>query len=239
MQLHFTQLSDVGRVRAQNQDSVLCQLGAGDGPHLLIVVADGMGGAAAGEVASRLAVQTLAEVYFADETPPSERLQRAVLLAGERILDTGEQDPAMRGLGTTCTALALAPEGSALVHLGDSRAYRLRDGQIARLTRDMSVWATRVRGGAAPSSEYGRNQLSEALGVRRAPEDVMCEGVEVRPGDRFLLCSDGLWGLVTDPEMLRIAACGPLEAAAQRLIALANARGGEDNVSVVLAAATE
>jgi len=160
-----------------------------------------------------------------------QQRETAVGMPTRRCLENGTGS---KGMGTTCTALAIAGHTAHLVHVGDSRAYLLRGATITRLTRDMSVWAERVRDGVMPSSEYGRNQLAAALGLD-AVLTPQTRTVDVASGDRFLLCSDGLWGLVTDPELLQIARAAALEAACRKLIDLANRRGGPDNVSVVLA----
>ena len=240
MSLQFTVLSDVGRVRSGNEDSAHARLDPAGTKGLLLVVADGMGGAAAGEVASRMAVETIDEVYFADpDDSPEHRLRRGILAANERIARTGDEQDELHGMGTTCTALAIVGANGYLGHVGDSRAYQLRGRTITRLTRDMSVWAERVRAGAPPSSEYGRNQLSDAVGVNPTLEPDTRGDVDVAVGDRFLLCSDGLWGLVTDPELLEIVNRAPLEVACRMLVDLANRRGGPDNVSVILAAVND
>lgn len=240
MSLQFSVLSDVGRVRSGNEDSAHGRLDPAGTHGLLLVVADGMGGAAAGEVASRMAVETIDEVYFGDGSDsPEERLRRGILTANERIARAGEEQDALHGMGTTCTALAIVGSSGYLGHVGDSRAYRLRGRTITRLTRDMSVWAERVRAGAPPSSEYGRNQLSEAVGLNPALVPDTRADLDVAVGDRFLLCSDGLWGLVTDPELLEIVNRAPLDDAGRTLVDLANRRGGPDNVSVILAAVIE
>jgi protein phosphatase len=241
MRLAFTALSDVGRRRVANEDAVHGRLDPKDPQSALLVIADGMGGAAAGEVASRMAVETIDEVYFAArERSPEARLLAAILAANERIARAGQEEQALRGMGTTCTALAIVGANGYVGHVGDSRAYRVRGRTgITRLTRDMSAWAERVRAGGLPSSEYGRNQLLEAVGLNPNLAPEMRGGVEVAPGDRFLLCSDGLWGLVTDPEMLAIVDGAPLDEACRSLVDLANRRGGPDNVSVILAAVTD
>jgi len=239
MRFLFHVLSDIGRVRSGNEDSALGRVDPDGAQGLLLIVADGMGGAAAGEVASRMAVETLSELYFSGSDAPDQRLHAGMLAANTRIAQASEEREGARGMGTTCTALAIVDSTAYVAHVGDSRAYLLRAGTITRLTRDMSVWADRVRAGAPPSSEYGRNQLAEAVGVNSELAPQMRSDVEVATGDRFLLCSDGLWGLVTDPELQRVAHAGPLEDACRTLVELANARGGADNVTVVLAAVAD
>ena len=234
MRFVFSLLSHVGRVRSGNEDCAHARLDPTGTRGLLLIVADGLGGAAGGEVASRMAVQTIDDIYFTGNESPGDELLKAVLAANARIAYAAENSAGSKGMGTTCTALAIAGHTAHLVHVGDSRAYLLRGATMTRLTRDMSVWAERVRDGVMPSSAYGRNQLAAALGLD-AVSTPQTRTVDVASGDRFLLCSDGLWGLVTDPELLQIVRAAALDAACRKLIDLANRRGGPDNVSVVLA----
>jgi len=128
-----------------------------------------------------------------------------------------------------------------VAHVGDSRAYRLRGEDLRRLTVDHSVWAEQVREASdriSPAISSGRNQLTRAVGIE-ASVDVDATESKLQPGDRLLLCSDGLWGLVTDPELFTLAHGSPLPEACRQLVALANARGGHDNVSVIVAEAGE
>lgn len=239
MRLFIAQATDVGRVRAGNEDSVLCLNEPVPGSGQLIVVADGMGGAEAGEVASRMAVETVAEVFQATRRPPREGLLEALAEANARIFRTSCEREDCNGMGTTCTALAARDDRIYIAYAGDSRAYRIRRGGVCRLTQDHSVWAERVREGdlgASPSSTGGRNELTRALGVD-AEIDVEFVESDLQPGDRLVVCSDGLWGVITDPEILELAQAAPPQQACTRLVALANSRGGRDNITVVVAEA--
>jgi serine/threonine protein phosphatase PrpC len=238
MNIHAAHLSDVGRVRTGNEDCALCKADPTGTRGYLLVVADGMGGAAAGEVASRMAVDTVGEVYFASRGSVAEALTQAVTEANARIHRAAQVREDAEGMGTTCTALAVVDEKIYMAYVGDSRAYRIRGKRITRLTRDESVWAEKVREGETPASEYGRNQLTRAVGLDPELHAEPVRESEVCDGDRFVLCSDGLWGLVTDPEILLLAQSGDLAAACRRLVALANNRGGHDNVTVIVAEAT-
>lgn len=238
MKVTMAHLSDRGRVRARNEDAVLCAPDPETRRGHLLVVADGMGGAEAGEVASRMAVTTVAEVYFASEAGPAgptEALVAAVVEANRRIF-AASKEPGKKGMGTTCTAVAIADGGVAVAHVGDSRAYRLRRKHLERLTRVHSVWAEQVaHGRTSPANRAGQNVLTRALGVDGRIEAEARDGLVAEGGDRFLLCSDGLWGLVTDPEIAWALLNKEAEAACQYLVGLANERGGPDNVTVAMA----
>jgi PPM family protein phosphatase len=241
MDLAIAYLSDVGRVRSSNEDSVMCTTKP-EAPHgYLLVVADGMGGAEAGEVASRMAVETLAEIYLSHKSGPPASLRRGIAEVNARIRFAGQEHSETHGMGTTCTALAVCRDRIFVTHVGDSRAYRVRAGMMERLTDDHSVWAEHVRSGDrhfSPAITSGRNQLTRALGIEPQVEADLIE-TDLRPGDRLVLCSDGLWNLVTDPEILRLAGSGTPEESCRRLVELANDRGSDDNVSVVVAEARE
>lgn len=235
MTVRWAEATDVGRVRARNQDATLCRADPAGARGVLLIVADGMGGQAAGEVASRMAVERVAAAYFAAAGPPAEALHDALVAANQEIAAAGAALDDARGMGTTCVAAAVVQGAAWVAHAGDSRAYHLRGGHLVRLTRDESVWANHVRAGESPSALYGRNQLTQAVGTESALDlQPACE-VPLAPGDRLLLCSDGLWGLVTDPELAAVASTGDLDTACRHLVAMANARGGPDNVTVVLA----
>jgi protein phosphatase len=237
MDLLIAHVSDIGRVRSENEDAVLWfPVSMGDRGQLL-AVCDGMGGIEAGEVASRLAVDTIGEVYLAAIGTPEEALRRAVVEANRRIQQAAAEQLGGRAMGTTCTAVAVVGDRAYVAHVGDSRAYRVRNRTLRRLTRDHSVWAERVRAGQqgiTPAVTSGRNQLTRALGVEPSVE-VDCSSVDLQPGDRLVVCSDGLWGLVTDHEILTVVRTQEPAEACARLAALANRRGGPDNISVIVA----
>ncbi len=233
MRFRLAKATDVGRVRKANEDSV-CLVRDDDARAALVVVADGMGGAAAGEIASSSAVSAMKEAFSAAAVADSDQLLRWVRDANAGILAKSSEDTGMEGMGTTLTALYLHDEAGVLVQVGDSRAYRRRGGAIERLTEDQSAWSDSVRKGGSPSVEYGRNHLTNAVGLEDAVEVATIGPFELRAGDRFLLCSDGVWGYVTDPEILA-ALGGDIDTACRRLIDLANARGGADNITVAAA----
>ncbi|MEZ4333856.1 MAG: Stp1/IreP family PP2C-type Ser/Thr phosphatase [Myxococcota bacterium] len=230
----------VGRVRFVNQDA----FGRYDDPQrgeILLIVADGLGGHRGGEVASRMATQLIGPLVAtreALETP--ERLARAIAEANRRIHDTARKDDDLDGMGTTVVCLLLSPSGpSWIAHVGDSRLYRLRDGRIEPLTEDHSLVATLVRQGVLSPEDARhdprRNQILRALGIRDQVE-VDIVRLEPRPGDAYLLCTDGLHGLLPEPQLRALAESdGEPEQVVERLIEAANAAGGTDNVTCVLA----
>ncbi len=251
--LALASLTDVGRVRTNNEDAIGDPLLLAPlvGPParlesrgVLLAVADGMGGHVAGEVASRLAVEALFGSYYAADGSPPEDLGRAVRAANDAVLHGGpetERDAPGRHsaarMGTTLVAAAIVGGEVHVANVGDSRAYRLHGGELAQITRDHSLVAEEVRAGilseaAARTFPY-RNVLTQAIGAPEILVDLFT--LPWLPGDRLLLCSDGLHGVVPD-DLVREALAGlPPEDAARALVRVANARGGPDNVSVVIA----
>jgi protein phosphatase len=223
--------TDPGRVRRRNEDAFVI-----DPP--LFAVADGMGGAQAGEVASRLTAAAFREYHEADGLPPDERLQAIIQEANRRIYERAHADSGFSGMGTTVTAALLLGGRVTIGHVGDSRAYRIRDGALEQLTDDHSLVGDLMRSGRLTPEEADahpqRSVITRALGTD--PEvDVDTVTVDVRPGDLFLLCSDGLTTMVGDEDILGILAAAPtLDDAARELVRAANTGGGEDNVTVVL-----
>jgi len=204
----------------------------------LAVVADGMGGYEGGEEASRLAVKTVCEIYR--ELPANDLrtvLLQAFATAHERIRAYAEQHPRLLGMGTTCTAAALRDSELYFAHVGDSRLYLLRGGQITRLTRDHSYVGRLVENGIVASTEADnhpqRHILTAALGAGR---DVIADCPEqplaLEEGDVLVLCTDGLWSLLRDDELQSKVAGRIPEEACRDLVALARQRGGPDNITV-------
>ncbi len=223
--------TDPGRKRRRNEDSYVI-----DPP--LFAVADGMGGAQAGEVASRLAAAAFREFHAADDLDPEERLVAIIQEANRRIFERASGDAQVSGMGTTITAALVASEGLVIGHVGDSRAYRLRDNQFEQLTDDHSLVADLVRSGRLTPEEADvhpqRSVITRALGTD--PEvDVDTFTVGAESGDLFLLCSDGLTTMVGDEDISKLlTAARDLEQAGKGLVKAANRAGGEDNVTVVL-----
>jgi serine/threonine protein phosphatase PrpC len=230
-----------GLVRQNNEDVVACVLpdeGKSAGARgVLALVADGMGGHAAGEVASALAADTIRRLYREREGAPEEVLTAAFAAANEAICRRGKADPACAGMGTTCTALALRAEAAFLAHIGDSRAYLLRERRLRQISEDHSLVAQLVRDGALTPEQAARSPqrhvILRALGTEPAAEPaVWSQGLPLHPGDVFVLCSDGLTDLVDDRTIGDIAGRLAPSAACAALIEAALAAGGIDNVSV-------
>jgi protein phosphatase len=227
--------TDTGRQRRENEDSAYVHAP-------VFVVADGMGGAQAGEVASRMAIETFEEGLPGSGTPEG-RLAELVRDANQRIYDRSRAEHGRAGMGTTLTAAYLADGDLAIAHVGDSRAYLLRDGQLTRLTQDHSLVDELVRQGKlteAQAAEHPqRSIITRALGPE--PEvEVDTFSYPMQVGDVLLLCSDGLTSMVSEvrvAEILRGAAT--LDEAADRLIDEANEAGGRDNITVVLSRLAE
>jgi protein phosphatase len=229
--------SDVGRVRDGNEDSVFTSPGAG-----VFVVADGMGGHAAGEVASAIASQTIGDSACRECGSPeslSEQMVHAFLEAGREISRQAEEDPSRSGMGTTATVLRLRRDGIFLIaHIGDSRAYLSRGGDFRRVTRDHSWVQEQVdRGLLAPEKAAGHPQsniITRALGTDPSPTPDLYPG-KLHEGDLFLLATDGLTDMVREDEIATILrGNGSLEETADELVAAANRAGGVDNVTVLL-----
>ncbi|HJS69507.1 MAG TPA: Stp1/IreP family PP2C-type Ser/Thr phosphatase, partial [Gaiellaceae bacterium] len=223
--------TDAGRVRRRNEDSFVL-----DPP--LFAVADGMGGAQAGEVASRLAAAAFREYHDADRLEPAERVEAIIQEANRRIYERARTDSEASGMGTTVTAAILTNGRVSIGHVGDSRAYRIRNGELEQLTEDHSLVADLMRSGRLTPEEADahpqRSVITRALGTD-AEVDVDTVTVDVEPGDLFLLCSDGLTTMVPEDDILRIVQeAGSLDDIARTLVRAANSGGGEDNITVVL-----
>lgn len=240
--------TDVGRRRDNNEDAVSIQPDARPWP--MAVLADGMGGYNAGEVASAMAtslvpaaLQSIAIPAPADDGPQARQdlhraLNDALNLANAAILNAAQETPGCRGMGTTIIAAALLPGRLMLAHLGDSRAYGWRDGRLLRLTRDHTwlqeeIDAGRIQDHEARQSGLG-HLLTHALGVTPQIEPDFNEW-PLQAGDRVLLCSDGLTDMLDDEAIARLfSRTGPLPVLLTALIAAANEAGGHDNISAVL-----
>jgi PPM family protein phosphatase len=222
--------TDIGRVRDSNQDNI-------EASELLAAVADGMGGHPGGEVASAIAM-SLVEGAFTGRS--LDELQAAVRAANRAIWDRATTDDELQGMGTTICAAGLTDDGDlAVVNVGDSRAYLFRNDSLTRLTNDHSVTAEAVRRGEMSEQEAldhpRRSILTRALGV--APDvELDCTVYSVDPGDRVLVCSDGLFNEVPDNDIMSLVKeTQDLAATADSLVELALTRGGRDNISVVIA----
>ena len=234
--------SDIGCLRQNNEDSFGYWEPEDDQQFLrkgrLAVVADGMGGYEGGQEASRLAVETLMAVYrdFGGDDSQAALIE-ALQAAHEQIRQYSFSHPELRGMGTTCTAAAIVQDALYYVHVGDTRLYLIRDGQITRVTRDHSYVGRLVESGMISREEAEthpqRNILTAALGTN--PDLIMDSPGRpepLRPEDVLLICSDGLWGQVRDSEILDAVENKSAEQAGRKLIELARERGGPDNITI-------
>src|SRR5258708_8146732 len=248
MQVKSFGLTHVGRQRQHNEDSFLVEDKA-----KLYLVADGMGGHAAGEIASRIAVDSISEFILHtkedDGTGPhaydeqyrrsTKRLMAAVRMANTRVLEAMRKDARLRGMGTTVVACLGDDDMMAFAHVGDSRAYLIRDGSLSRITNDHSWVFEQVQAGMLTEAEAEkhplRNVITRALGGALSVNPDATE-VESRSGDLYLICSDGLTGMVPEDEILPVVTGNDsdLEKACRTLIDTANEPGGLDDVAALL-----
>jgi len=245
-------LTDVGRQRQHNEDSFLVADEA-----KLFLVADGMGGHAAGEIASRIAVDSISEfivhtkeddgtwphAYDEQYTRTTNRLMAALRMANTRVLEAMRKDAKLRGMGTTVVACMADDSKISVAHVGDSRAYMIRNGRISRITNDHSWVFEQVQAGMLTEAEAEkhplRNVITRALGGALSVTPDASE-IDCRPGDLYLLCSDGLTGMVPEDQILELvtANADDLEKACRQLIDVANEHGGLDNVTAILVKTT-
>lgn len=246
--IKFAGKTDIGLVRSGNEDNLHM-----DETNLVFAVCDGMGGHQAGEVASLTAIETLSHTFgqFREEIikdsrlypgktipPVGDLLLRSVRLANRAIHNKGVENPTHSGMGTTIVALAFEADVMSVAHVGDSRAYRITENSLIPLTRDHS-WVAEMEASeqfskSEADSMVAKNIITRALGVRESVE-VDFRLVRVKPGDRFVLCSDGLCGFATDFEIFKtIKQAGKnLNKICDELIKMANDRGGTDNVTII------
>lgn len=237
--------TDPGCVRTTNEDS-LRVIRPADGADVaqhgvLAVVCDGMGGHEAGEVASALAMETIVQRFQADDRPLPQSLVKAIEAANRAIHDAVGANPKLRGMGTTCCALVLRGGSAYCAHVGDSRCYLIRGGEVFLMTEDHSAVMDMVRRGMISREEAShhpdRNVISRALGSHyRVEVSAWLQPFAVQPDDAFLLSSDGLHDLVNEHEIGELVGGGAVHAqvACDRLVAIARDRGGPDNISVAI-----
>ena len=246
--LQIASLSDVGMRRSNNQDN-LCVSMASSLEHWnrkghLFVVADGMGAHAAGELASKLAIDHIPHLYakYNDDLPP-EAMRQAVKDANLAIHQRGQANEEFHNMGTTCSVLNILPQGAVIAHIGDSRVYRYSQNKIEQLTFDHSlVWEMKAAGQLTEEEEkqgkVPKNVITRSLGPF-AECKVDLEGpFPVQVGDTFLLCSDGLTAVIEDSEIGSLLGNMPPKEAAKVMVDLANLRGGPDNITVVIVKVT-
>ncbi len=241
--------TNVGMKRTHNEDNFSILEGSG-----LYIVADGMGGHASGEVASKMAVDAMKEFFAATSNDPERtwpykmdrskgyeenRLITGIKLANLRIYESAQREARQRGMGTTIVTIFAVEDGVYIAHVGDSRVYRVRDGKLEQLTEDHSLLNDYIKMKRLTAEEIAnfphKNVIVRALGMKDTVKvDTRFE--QPKADDTYLLCSDGLSGPVSDDDILDITTGSPdLKSAAARLIERANANGGPDNITVVLA----
>lgn len=221
--------TDKGRVREQNEDSYGYK---GN----LFVVADGMGGHQAGEIASAIAVETILAMNF--ESQVDVELEKAILKANEAILSEVDSHPELSGMGTTIAVMVVHEQTIYIAHVGDSRIYHFGNGKLSQITEDHSLVAELLKNGEITETEAKhhpqRNILTQALGSRNEMK-IEFHSYEVKPGEKYLLCSDGLSNMVEENILEAILQLDEEpETLAEKLITLANENGGSDNITVII-----
>jgi PPM family protein phosphatase len=227
--------TDVGKKRSNNEDALIIRPDLG-----FLAVADGMGGAASGEVASAIFIDTVSELMSADNPngAGAEQIQRTFLVANDRILKRAKENPAHQGMGCTAELLAFHDQGYVLGHVGDSRTYLVRGGKLRQVTKDHSLVQEQLDRGLITQEEARthsmKNVIVRAVGVGQTLAVDIIRG-KVQSGDLFLLCSDGLSDLIEDDAIYRLLALPlSLEERASMLVEAGNAAGGHDNITVAL-----
>jgi serine/threonine protein phosphatase PrpC len=248
MRLVVKAVTDLGRKREQNEDCHATWIpdpGSSDARHgALLVIADGMGGSQAGEIASRITIDTVLREYRNDAVAdPAAALLTAIERANEAVHRESLEHPDRGGMGTTCTAVVILDADIFVGHVGDSRAYLVHHGKIQQITQDHSLVQQLVRENQITAEQARidprRNVVTRSVGVGREVQvDAWRYGESLQPGDTVVLCTDGLHGVVQDAEIGELASGPDLEQAAHALIARANERGGPDNITVILARRT-
>lgn len=240
-------LSDVGKRREKNEDSFLIREEMG-----LYVVADGMGGHLGGNIASKMAVDTIFEVMAELEDDPDMTLQDggvvrageyqshlryAVRLASKRVYQRALENKALRGMGTTVVVLFFRNNKAYIAHVGDSRAYRIRGNEMIQITKDHSLVGEQIRAGLITEEEARthrlKNVITRSVGFQEGV-DADIDIRVVREGDRFLLCSDGLTNMIRNEDIRDIVVANDVENGCRRAVDIANERGGDDNITILL-----
>jgi PPM family protein phosphatase len=236
--------TDKGCVRATNEDSgdivQPSKADVLDTKGLLLVVADGMGGAQGGEVASRVAVETVAQTYYALDGEPEQILSESLREANRQIYKLALTHTELSGMGTTCTALVIRRGVAHSAHVGDSRLYLVRSRTIYQMTEDHSVVKEMIKQGSltleAARNHPDRNLILRALGSRASVAVAAWEhSLPIKSGDCFILCSDGLHNLVTDDEICELSQLNEAQESCESMVSLARNRGGYDNITVAIA----
>jgi len=251
-------ITDIGQRRQRNEDSYLVNDKLG-----LYIVADGMGGHAGGEFASKIAVKTVEDIIRGEDRKKSHvahdnlldtveisadepmgdsafeeaRLKEAITRAGNMIVRRAYEEPELQGMGTTATVMFIATGTAYIAHVGDSRAYCVRGKEIHQITEDHSLVHEQLKSGLITQEQAKTHQLkniiTRSVGVQEEV-DVDTFVWDVQAEDYYLICSDGLSNMIDDPEMLEVISNGDVEQGARDLVDLANERGGDDNITLIL-----
>lgn len=235
MTINIAYRSHVGLIRASNQDAVLYLPEKG-----LYGIADGMGGHNGGDIASRMAVDMLGQL-IREPFPEAEKLRKSIRTINYMIYQRQLNEPELHGMGTTLTVFSVREDRLILEHVGDSRAYRIRQGILERISQDHSLVGEMVRDGLLSAQEAAvspyRHVITRAVGTE--PDvDVDVAEYDLKAGDRWLLCSDGLYEHITDSEICDILQANPPEKAADILLNSALEKGGTDNISLLISEVT-
>jgi serine/threonine protein phosphatase PrpC len=231
-ELEFSGKSDIGMRRANNQDSILL-----NAKNKIFAVADGMGGHSGGEVASSLAVKTLEKIFPEIKAPGiAERISETIRICNQVIYEQSQADPKLRGMGTTLSAAILDEDSVHIGQVGDSRVYMYRNGELFQVTEDHSQVYELLKAGLISETNIGtfqKNVITRSVGYE--PEvQVDLFSRKLKKGDRYMICSDGLSGMVSNEQIAQIMQNFSVEEAVNNLVELANLQGGEDNVSVII-----
>lgn len=247
MLVHSYGKTDIGRKREKNEDSYLI-----DNDRFLFVVADGMGGHLGGEFASRLAVNTINEIVKSVEDDPdatlpddtflkpgdySGCLRFAISVASRRIYEKANEQSSLHGMGTTSVAVLFRKNKAYIANVGDSRVYQIRKNKITQITKDHSLVGEQVRAGILSVEDSREHRFKNIITRSVGYQEYVDSDVDIRilrEGDSFLLCSDGLSNMLGDEEILEVVTKEEIEDSVTHLIAMANERGGEDNITAVL-----
>ena len=245
--IRFGSGSDIGKERAGNEDSyrVVCSAAVPDAIDAIFVVADGMGGHAAGEVASQMTVESVVGTLVSRDNQLGilgafeilDLMRSAMARANQVVMEEGARSPEKRGMGTTCTLGVIQGDDLHLAHIGDSRGYLFRGRDLSRITEDHSVVEEEVRRGLLTAEQARvdprRNLITAAIGLGLDPT-VDTKSVKLLSGDRIMFCTDGLNSMITDQEIGTILDRNDPQASCQGLIDAANDAGGEDNITIIV-----
>ncbi len=238
LQIEIGSHSDKGKVRKINEDN----FGSFEGNYgNLLIVCDGMGGHKGGEIASRLAVETIKNYFesLKNSFNPGDELFNSIQKANSTLIDTAKKNPELQDMGSTVVLILLQNNKAYTANLGDSRIYFCRDGKINQLTKDHSLVQQMVDSRMISEEEAKihpqKNIITKSLGIELKAEPDISEAILVENGDTFILCSDGLTSFVNEKEILDVVTKNQVQTAANSLVELANKRGGDDNITIQIA----